>query len=772
MKELLETLRQFDALRDRPAEGKGDAVEIRQLDPQPPQVAAPEEMAKLPPVIRKALEGLGIESLYAHQVQAIDCLRSGADAVLEAPTASGKTLAFNIPVILRLLEDEEAHALMIHPMKALSNDQRRQFEQLAQAVHQAGGRRLESWIYDGDQEDEIRKLLRSNPPPMLFTNPEMLHQSFLGWNGYWERYLRRLKVVVLDEIHEYRGFFGTNVALLLRRFFARLARMGVHPQVILATATCGNAQEHAQRLTGRACTLLRCDQAARPLRHFAFINPEIPDFQYAEIYRLRIVKAALACLARGLNTLIFCPSRRFAEEAAIRAQREAPQHGLDPETIAPYRSGYEAELRRSIEEGLRTGRYRAVFSTNALEIGVDIGRLDVCILAGFPDSSFSAWQRIGRVGRRWDKPAYVLFYAMNHPFDRFLAGNIDAFLEKPLDEILIGVDNEELMERHLPYLVHESEGELPPSLATPLGQPFYDFARRSLEGKKPVRNRKPNYQRLNIRGACGSTYKLIYKGKEIGDISDVHLFREAYKGAIYHHFGKSYRVVSHGEDEVELEDADPHLRTEGRFYTVMHEAEMLHGVRFDERLATCYGRLTLYENFAGYRLIDTRLGEVVDEQDSNESRHRKVRGFWLEIDPACLPEPEQRLGWLGIEHLLRIGAPFVVPCDRHDLSTWTNGQSPPTVYLYETVPGGIGIAEKTLEVWPTILRTAIEIAQRCRCKHGCPRCLVPPRLREGSEEPKKAPTIAAAQHLLSLLESGSRERYDPSTHAWMPWPRA
>ena len=256
---------------------------------------------------------------------------------------------------------------------------------------------------------------------------------------------------------------------------------------------------------------------------------------------------------KDLSTLTFCPSRKFAEEAAIRAKRNAGEHGIDPDTIAPYRSGYEAELRREIEDGLRAGRYKAVFSTNALEIVVDIGRLDVCILAGFPDSVLSVWQRIGRVGRSWDKKAYVLFYAFNNPFDRFFASNIDAFLDKPLDEILIG-------------------------------------------------------------GGSGTTYRLVYKGKEVGDISDVHLFREAYVGAVYNHLGRPYRVTAHAGGEVQLEDVEPHLRTEGIFWTVTQGAEILSGIRYAENLAACYGKLTVFENFGGFKLIDTRSGEVVDKQ--------------------------------------------------------------------------------------------------------------------------------------------------------------
>jgi len=769
MEELLRSLRRFDALRDQPSEGRADTVLIRVLPSCPPELAPRDYVDRFPTPMRRALHTLGREALYAHQAKAIDRILAGADVVLEAPTASGKTLCFNIPLALRLLEDPGSHAIMVHPMKALSNDQRRQFQDLAGALEGFAHRRLESWVFDGDLDPEYRKLLKAHPPAVLFTNPEMLHQSFLGWQDHWLPFLSKLRMVILDEIHEYRGYFGTNVALLLRRFFARLGQLGVQPQVVLATATCGNAEEHAFRLTGRRCALVRATRAMRPERHFAFVNPDIPDFRFHEIYRLRIARAALACAALGLSTLVFCPSRKFAEEAAIRAKRDADEFGIDPETIAPYRSGYGADLRREIEDGLRAGRYKAVFSTNALEIGVDIGRLDVCILAGFPDSVFSAWQRIGRVGRSWDRKAYVLFYAFNNPFDRFFASNIDAFLEKPLDEILIGVDNEDLMSRHLPYLVHECGAEFTTDLERHLGTPFFAFARGAMAGKKPVRGHGPNYQRLSIRGGSGTTYRLVYKGKEVGEISDVHLFREAYVGAIYNHFGRPYRVTAHAADEVRLEDVDAPLRSEGIFYTVTQGAEILAATRYAENLAACYGRLTVFENFAGFRVIDTRSGHVVEEQRSQLARSSNVRGFWLELaDPSILGDGLDVRDLFGVEQLLRIGAPFVVPCDRHDLGTSTTLKHPPTVYLYETVPGGIGVAEKALEVWPTIIDTAIGIAGRCPCKHGCPSCLVPPRLPPNAVEPKKVPTIAIGQRFLSIASNTAREGFDPATHAWVP----
>jgi len=304
-----------------------------------------------------------------------------------------------------------------------------------------------------------------------------------------------------------------------------------------------------------------------------------------------------------------------------------------------------------------------------------------------------------------------------------------------------------------------------------LGTPFYNFARNAMDGKKPVKSHGPSYQKLSIRASSGTTYRLVYKSRKIGDISDVHRFREAYVGAIYNHFGKPYRVTAHAAGEVQLEDVESHLRTEGIFWMVMQGAEIISGIRYAENLAACYGKLTVFENFGGFRLIDTRSGEVIDEERSQLARPSNVRGFWLELtDASILGASSDVRDLFGIEQLLRIGASFVVPCDRHDLGTWTMLKHPPTVYLHETVPGGIGVAEKTLEVWPTVVETAIGIAERCECKHGCPSCLVPPRMPPGFDEPRKEPAIAAGRRFLDVASTSVREQFDAATHAWASLP--
>ncbi len=371
MDALLQELREFDALRDQKNQTKPDHVELRKITRCAPAYASGDVYQDLPQSIQSALHASGITALYEHQADAIRHAVAGENVVLESPTASGKTLCFLIPMVMSLLEEPQSHGLLLYPMKALSNDQRRQIRGFVKHLGNRG-RDLSPWMFDGDTPTEHRRWLKQDPPAMLLTNPEMLHLSFLGWSEQWEeRLLRRLRFIVVDEIHEYRGYFGTNMSLLLRRLLLKLKRLGASPQLFLASATCANCLEHAERLTGAPFHCVSAADRMSPCRHLAFIDTGIRDYQFRQIYQLRIARAALACLSRGYATIAFCPSRAFAEQVFKRARKDAADLGLDPTAIAPYRSGYTAEERRDIEVGLRDGRYQVVFCTNALELGID-----------------------------------------------------------------------------------------------------------------------------------------------------------------------------------------------------------------------------------------------------------------------------------------------------------------------------------------------------------------------------------------------------------------
>lgn len=737
---LKDQLKEFDALRDDDTMRTGT---VERIEPQ----YADGWPAQLDLSIRDALCDVGVPRPYQHQADAISRVLEGVDVVLESPTASGKTLAFTVPMLDSLVCNPGSHALMIYPMKALAFDQRSQIDQICEPLS------VESWPYDGDTPEDIKKVLRSEAPQILLTNPEYLNMSFLGWREQWENYLRGLRYVVIDEMHEYRGFFGGNMALLLRRFFLHLDRIGAFPRVFLSTATCANPAEHAKNLTGRDVEVVSARDVLRPQRHFMFVKPAIPDYRYWDILRLRVEQAALTVLTEGLQTLVFCPTKRFLEEAFRNCQHRAKEHGQDPERISAFHADLRNDNRQDIQQKIKSGDIRVVFATNALELGLDIGGLDGVILAGFPPSIMSAWQQIGRAGRGWDKDAFVLFYAMNDPIDQFFVGNLNAFLNKPFDQLVVDPLNEELIQNHLASLAEETDGDVYPADESVLGNAFYEAAKKA--GGTVPKGYKPQ-MKLNLRGGIGQSFQLKRGSEEVGQISAMRRFREAYIGAIFTFFGQKYRVHSHEENAVVLVEAEPHLRTEAGFYTVLSQKDIFDGFTYGD-VQVYYGSLNIITNFTGYKLVDEHTGDVKSDGGTEDSLFMNdLYAFWINVPPG----PSTAAGIGALEHLFRVGAMFVIPADRFDTSTYSRIGEEPTAFYYENYRGGIGVAKKLFEVWQTALEKGIEIASNCECRSGCPNCIEPAKSYNISNaDIDKVGGIALARKLLVMAQNGPDRKF-------------
>lgn len=737
-----EQLKEFDALRD------DDEIQTGTVECIQPQYAR-EWPSELHPSVRNALIHAGVPTPYKHQVEAISKSLNGADIVLEAPTASGKTAAFAAPMLDGLVRNPGSHALMIYPMKALAFDQREQIDQLCEPLS------IESFPYDGDTDREHRDLLRNYPIPILLTNPEYLNMSFLAYKEQWEGFLRNLRYVIIDEMHEYRGFFGANMALLLRRFFLHLDRIRANPRVFLSTATCANPAEHAENLTGRNIEVISARDMFRPKRHFVFVNPAIPDFRYREIFRLRIEQAALSILANQLQALVFCPTKRFLEDALRNCRRKAEEQGLNPDEISPFHADMKSDDRREIQQKIKDGEIRIVFTTNALELGLDIGGLDGVILAGFPSNIMSAWQQIGRAGRGWDKEAFVLFYAMNDPIDRFFVGNLEVFLNKPLDELVIDPSNEELIRRHLPSLAYETDGELSSDEEHILGSAFYDISQTNT-GTVP-KGFKP-HQNLNIRGSIGQSFELKRGNEKLGQISEMRRFREAYIGAIFTFFGRKYSVHAHEADAVVLTDTEQNIRTDPSFYTVLMPTDFFDGVAYGE-IEVYYGVVNLTMNFSGYRIVDERTGEPRELHQTNDAYYQNnLHAFWINVPPG----ERTTDGISALEHIIRVGGMFVIPADRFDTSTYSKIGDAPTTFYYENYSGGIGVAKKLFSVWQDVLKKGIEIAESCECRSGCQNCIEPAKnYNTGNADDKidKRSGIALATHIREEAKRGPDRRF-------------
>lgn len=732
-------------LTDADALRPGDKVSCKTIDRIQPSVADTWPTG-LHPSLHDALDTIGIPQPYAHQAEAVARSLDGRDVVMESPTASGKTLGFAVPMLDILTRDRHSHALMVYPMKALAFDQREQLRQLCAPLHG-----IESWPYDGDTPSDHRDVLRKKPPRILLTNPEYLNMSFLAWREQWESFLANLRFVVIDEMHEYRGFFGGNVALLLRRFFLHLARIGSHPQVFLSTATCANPEEHARNLTGRDnLDVVSARDVLRPRRHFVFVDPDIPDFRYRDILQLRVEQASLAVLRDDLQALVFCPTKRFLESAFSRTRVNAENEGLPPDRVSAFHADLKNDKRQEIQQKIKAGEINIVFTTNALELGLDIGGLDGVILAGFPASTMSAWQQIGRAGRGWNKDAFVLFYAMNDPIDRFFVGNLDAFLNRSFDELVVDPSNHQIIENHLPSLANETGGAVEPAEENLLGPALY---RAGSSMGKPIPGFKPQLS-INLRGGFGQSFKLKRGNEEVGQISAIRRFREAYIGAVFTFFGQRYKVHSHEEGAVVLAEAEPHIRTEGGFFNVVNIKQIFDGQSYGP-VQAFHGSLNIVMNYTGYKLIDEQTGEQRGAGGTpNAHYENNLHAFLLNV-PFIYPAESGAVG--ALEHLLRVGAMFVIPADRFDTSTFSKpGDDPAAIYYYENYAGGIGVAKKLADVWPRALEKGIEIAENCPCEDGCPNCIEPAKSYDISNANiDKTSGIALARHVLEFVGEGA-----------------
>ncbi len=430
------------------------------------------------------------------------------------------------------------------------------------------------------------------------------------------------------------------------------------------------------------------------------------------------------------------------------------QASIDPETIRVFRAGLSSEERHETQAGLKSGAVRLAFTTNALELGIDIGGLDGVILAGFPDSMMSAWQRIGRAGRQWDADAFVLYYARNNPLDRFYASNLGTFLEKPLDDLVVNPDNEDLVEKHVPSLLFETPCTdltteiLGPGLAGVAAKKLASGARAVTGG-----HFRP-HAAVNLRGFGGGTYVLKDGSREIGTLSAQQQFHEAQHRAVYMHGGRTYRVeeiaYTGSGGEIRLGHAEPYLRTNTFAFRTLTEREVYDARQWangDVTVSAYYGKVLSVEALTAVEIVDERNGNVQDswKPEVNSAQFDNAHAFWLHQENAT---DEAAEGVAALQHLLRIGALFSVPLDAHDIFPQAVvGEQ--KAYIVESYPGGIGIARKALDRWRTMLEVGIRVAEACECSRGCPNCIVPPRSRE---DLSKTAGIGLARTLLSVTE--------------------
>jgi DEAD/DEAH box helicase domain-containing protein len=713
---------------------------------------------KLNPRLVEGLRARGISDLYTHQHEAIEAILEGESICVVTPTASGKTLCYNLPVLNTLMQDPEARALYLFPTKALSQDQVHELQDTIEELDVKIG----TFTFDGDTPASARKAVRK-AGHIVVTNPDMLHTGILPHHTRWMNLFENLKYVVVDELHHYRGVFGSHLANVIRRLKRICAFYGSDPQFICCSATINNPKEMAERIIEKPIRLIDQNGAPQGERHFLFYNPPVVNAELG-IRRSAVKEAtriATQFLSKDIQSIVFARSRLRVEIMTTYLKDAVRKMGKNHNLVKGYRGGYLPTERRDIENGLRNGEIMTVVSTNALELGIDIGSLDVSIMTGYSGSVASTWQQAGRAGRRTSVSLVVLI-ATSGPLDQYIINHPEYFFELPPESATVDPNNLIIAASHLkcavfelPFKKGESFGLDPASTEEILEYLCEQHILRRVKDKWHWSADTYPAEDISLRTAAPGNVVILDtsdNGRVIGEVDFFAAPVELYQNAIYLHQSAQYTV-----DELDLDDRKAYVRpVKVDYYTdaqIKVDLKTLDTFRREAAGAVtrAYGEVSVTWLPSIYKKIKFGTHENVGwgEIHLPESTMH-TSSYWLEF-PDDL---EQRIGLeqkeLGeslqaLANTLRQVSPVQVLCDVTDIRSEPMLKAPftecPTIYLYETYPGGVGFSEKLFTHHNQLLRAAISLISGCECKEGCPSC-VGPALEVGEHGKSGALTLA------------------------------
>ncbi len=714
--------------------------------------------------------------LYHHQAETYEAIQRKENVILTTTTASGKTLAFNLPIMETLLDNDKATALYIYPAKALSNDQLNVLKQLEKDM----GIDIKPRTYDGDTPKSQRYNIRQKSRVIL-TNPYQLH-LILSWHHQWERFYRNLKYIVIDESHYYRGVFGSNVAFLIRRLKRIADFYGSSPRFILSSATLANPLELANNLTGEEFTLIDNDTSPSGEKDFILFNPfknyrnsaksSSPSIHVitADIFRYLMLK--------NIQTLCFTVSRKITELIAMWSKKDAKltDGKIDNTRIAAYRAGYMAKERREIEEGLKSGKYLGVTCTNALELGIDIGSLDAVIISGFPGTMMSTWQQSGRAGRSNQKSLAILI-AFENQLDQYYMNNPKAFFDKPQEKAIIDLDNPILQEAHLLCAC----SELP--LKKEEASKYFNINNRTLknlvEKGDLYLSKTGNYTyryddnpafNHSLDQISSEEFKIMNKGHLLETMGRSQVYREAHEGAILINKGETYTVNSinleTGYVNVSKKNVDYHtmVLNDTEVNIVSKDFKKQYG-----NLIINFGQVNVKKTYYKYKKMQHSRVLGTYPLDLPPLKF-KTKGLWFTIPEdvknqleELYPDDEQVFegGLHGAEHALIGLFPLQVMCDRFDIGGMSTNHhaytEEATIFIYDGYEGGIGICEKAVDVFVELLKSTLSLIKECGCKNGCPSCIYSPKCGNDNKPLHKKATEYILQYMLETVNSSNEQ---------------
>jgi DEAD/DEAH box helicase domain-containing protein len=698
----------------------------------------------------RALGEQGVDRLYAHQARALESVRAGKHLVLSTPTASGKSLAFHLPVLQACIDDPDSRAIYLYPTKALARDQ----EAGLRGMMASAGIPVGAVAYDGDTPADARRAARERAGIVL-TNPDMLHAGILPHHASWARTLRHLRFVIIDELHTYTGVVGSHIANVLRRL-VRVARFhGAQPQIIGATATIGNPREHAARLFGvrpDEVDLIDRSGAPRGERRFFLFNPPVVNAELGirASYVKQAVRLATDLVKARVSTIVFGQSRNTVE-VMLRYLRQAvcAEEGVDPGRIMAYRGGYLPEARRDIERRLREGDILCVVATNALELGIDIGQLDAVVCAGYPGSVAATWQRLGRAGRR-GKTCIGVLVASSSPLDQYLAREPEFLLGAPIEEARIDPDNVEILIQHLkcaafelPFRSDEAFGSLS---AGETNQALGFLVRHRVLHEAGgafhwAADAFPaNDVSLRSVGWDNVVIIDIERERTIAELDWRSAHTMLHDQAIYQHDGACWQVerLDYDNHKAFVRRVEPDYWTSAMTYvqiSVLEESASAPVLRGD--WSGGWGEVAIVEKVVGYKKIKFYTHENAGYGDVRlPEMQMHTTAFWLTPPEEVAHRPWGRAatidGLRGLGVALETVATLALMCDPRDLGT-TLGDGPagpsecfrPTLFIYEHVPGGTGLAERLWEQRDRLVAQSLRLIETCPCANGCPACVGP-----------------------------------------------
>lgn len=689
----------------------------------------------LHPSIKKALEARGIGQLYTHQREAFDFAQQGKSFTAVTPTASGKSLCYHLPVLQKILEDPSSRAIYLFPTKALAQDQKADLNELIELM----GEEILSYTYDGDTAPAIRQKIRK-AGHIVMTNPDMLHSGILPHHTKWVSLFENLKYIVIDELHTYKGVFGSHVAHVIRRLKRICAFYGSDPIFICTSATIKNPKELAEKLTNSKHELIANSGAPVGKKTFLFYNPPIihPTFGVRRSSILEVRDLATRLYEAGIQSIVFAKSR-VRVEMLVTYLKSLTKNKIKDESIRGYRGGYLPTERRAIEKGLRNGTIQVVVSTNALELGVDIGQLQACIMTGYPGNIASAWQQAGRAGRRQDS-ALIIYVANSTALDQYVVQNPNYLLGSSPEEALINPENILILMDHLKCAAFE----LPFSMTDSYGEFEVQQLLEFLEDEGVLvktsnqwywmSERFPAHE-ISLRSASQENVVIIDQSvpagtKVIGEMDTYSAMTLLHEEAIYLHQGTQFQV-----EKLDWEEKKAYVReVDVDYFTDANLAVELKVLNEDKsaiyKTATVsYGDISLLAIPTIFKKIRFQTHENIGSGKIHiPPLEMHTNATWMSFD---LPEnwSEEMLtdALTGAAYAISSFIPLYLQCDRNDLTVVPQVKSvhndKPTLFVYDSYPGGIGLSERVYDILVPILEQTIKHVRNCPCQTGCPSCI-------------------------------------------------